>query len=200
MWDDGDYYDASFSIHKSRRYHARLRDFYQTLHNYTTGLNAFAASGAFVAFLGSLTNFAAALSAIVALASLFDSLFQYDSRARLHHDLCARFTRTAAEIETLPETPQSLAHVRSERLKMECDEPAEKRLVERMAENDEARSRGVPESELIHLSKPQRILGYFFTYNMAHLERQRAAREARRAAAANSTVQQPAATTSAPSS
>jgi hypothetical protein len=106
MWNDGDYYDASFGIHKCRRYHAKLRDFYQGVYNYTTGANAFGASGAFVAILGGLTAFAATLSAIVALASLFDSIFKYEMRARLHNDLCARFTRLAAELETLPATPE----------------------------------------------------------------------------------------------
>lgn len=55
MWSDGDYYAASFSIYVSRRYHAKMRDYYQMLYNYTAGFNAFGASGAFVALLGSLT-------------------------------------------------------------------------------------------------------------------------------------------------
>ena len=101
MWDDGDFYEASFGIHKCRRYHAKLRDFYQGAYSYTTAANAFGASGAFVAVLGSLNWLAASLSGIVALASLFDSIFKYESRAREHHELCARFTRLAAELETL---------------------------------------------------------------------------------------------------
>jgi hypothetical protein len=96
MWNEGDYYDASFGIHKCRRYHAKLRDFYQATYNYTTAANAFGASGAFIAVLGSLNALAAVLSAVVALASLFDSIFKYENKARIHHELCARFTSTAA--------------------------------------------------------------------------------------------------------
>ncbi|MCK9914444.1 hypothetical protein MXD81_35335 [Microbacteriaceae bacterium K1510] len=185
MWSDGGYYDASFSIHVSRRYHAKMRDYYQMLYNYTTGFNAFGASGAFVAFLGSLTTLAATLSALVALLSLFDSIFKYESKARKHEELCARFTRLAAKLETLDPTPQNLAAIRSDRLLIECDEPAgERRLIERQAACEEGRARGVAEEDLIHLRRDQRIFGYLFTYGMKHLEDQKAARDKRWAAEA----------------
>jgi len=180
MWNDGDYYDASFSIHVSRRYHAKMRDFYQALYNYTTGFNAFGASGAFVALLGSLTTLAATLSAIVALLSLFDSIFKYESKARKHEELCSRFTRLAAKLETLEPTPQYLAVIRSDRLLIECDEPAgERRLVERQAACEEGRARGIAEEDLIHLRRDQRVFGYWLTYGMKHLEVQKAARDKR---------------------
>ena len=182
MWNDGDYYDASFGIHKCRRYHAKLRDFYQALHSYTTAANAFAASGAFIAIVGSLSVVAGILAAVVALASLFDSIFAYESKARLHHELCARFTRLAADLEKLPETPVNLADVRAKRLLIEADEPGEKRLVDLMASNEEARSRGIAEKDLHPLSWWQCWFGYFFTFGLRRLEREKAKREAERAA------------------
>lgn len=178
MWDDGDFYDASFGINKCRRYHGKLRDFYQAAYNYTTGANAFGASGAFVAVLGSIDWLAASLSGIVALASLFDSIFKYENRARVHHELCNRFTRLAAELETLPATPENLAAVRAKRLLIEADEPGEKRLVERMAANEECRARGIPEAMIIQLSRPQRFFGYIATFGMRRLELEKAKREA----------------------
>jgi hypothetical protein len=178
MWNDGEYYDASFGIHKCRRYHAKLRDFYQAAYNYTTAANAFGASGAFIAVLGSLNVIAAVLSAIVALGSLFDSIFKYENKARIHHELCTRFTKLAAELETLPETPENLATVRAKRLLIEADEPGEKRLVERMANNEEARSRGVAEADLLKLSWFQCNLGYIATFGLRKLEKQKADREA----------------------
>lgn len=177
MWNDGDYYDASFGIHKCRRYHAKLRDFYQGAYNYTTAANAFGASGAFFAILGSLTVVAAILSGLVALASLFDSIFKYENRARCHNDLCGRFTRLAAELEKLPETPENLADIRAKRLLIEADEPSEKRLVDLMASNDEARARGISEDRLHRLKFWQRNVGFIATFGLPRLEREKAKRE-----------------------
>lgn len=106
-WDDDGYYDLSFAIHKSRRYHAHMRDFNQGVFNYITAANAFAASGAFFSIIGGLPWLGAGLSGIVALASLFDSIFRYETRAREHQDLCARFTRLAKRIETTEPTPEN---------------------------------------------------------------------------------------------
>lgn len=178
-WNDDDYYDASFAICKCRRYHAKLRDFYQGAYNYTVAANAFGASGAFVAVIGSQSVVAAILTGGVALASLFESIFKYENRARIHHDLCVRFTRIAEEIEKRPATPENLAFVRTKRLEIEADEPSEKRLVERMASIEEARSRGVAEENLDRLTRAQRSLGYIATFGLHHLERQKAEREKR---------------------
>lgn len=177
-WDDDGYYDASFGVNKSRRYHAKLRDFYQAAYNYTVGFNAFASSGAFVAILGSQPILAGSLSGIVALASLFESIFKYETRARRHGELCIRFTRLAAEIEPMAATPENLAKVRAERLLIEADEPEDKRLVELMASNEEARSRGVQEVRLQPLSWWQCKLGYVFTFGIRRLEQSKAQREA----------------------
>lgn len=182
-WDDDGYYETSFGVNKSRRYHAKLRDFYQSAYNYTVGFNAFAASGAFVAVIGWQPLIAVPLSGIVALASLFESIFKYENRARRHTELCVRFTRLAAEIETLPATPENLAYVKSQRLLIEAEEPDEKRLVELMASNEEARSRGVPESRLQPLTWWQCKLGYVFTFGIRRLEKRKAEREASNEAA-----------------
>ena len=176
-WDDDGYYEAAFGIHKCRRYHAKLRDFYQAAYNYTVASNAFAASATFVAILGSLPILAGFLSAIVATASLFESIFRYEHKARLHADLCTKFTKLAAKLELMEPTPENLAEVRAMRFTLECEEPAEKRLVELMAAREEARSRGVPEAQLHRLSRSQCTFGYLFTFGIRRLEREKAARE-----------------------
>lgn len=176
-WNDGEYYDASFAISKCRRYHALLRDFYQSAHNWTTAVNAFAGSAAFVAVLANASSMAGVLSALFALASIFESIFRYEERARTHHDLCVRFTHLAAELETMPETPEHLAEVRAQRIRIEADETEVKRLVEIRASNEEARARGVPEAKLIRLSRPQCAFGYVFTIGLHRLESQKAALE-----------------------
>jgi hypothetical protein len=141
--------------------------------------NAFGASGAFVAVIGSQSVVAAIQTGAVALASLFESIFKYENRARAHHDLCVRFTRLAEEIERLPATPENLALVRAKRLEIEADEPSEKRLVERMASIEEARARGVSEENLEKLTRAQRNFGYITTFGLHRLEKQKAEREKR---------------------
>ena len=178
-WDDEGYYDFSFAIDKSRRYHALMRDFNQGVFNYITGWNAFAASGAFFSIIGGFPWIGAGLAGVVALASLFDSIFRYETRAREHHDLCARFTRLAKRIAITEPTPENLAKLRAERLEIEADEKSCKRLIDLMAQNGEARARGVPEARLVPLSKWQCRLGYMFTFGLRRLEEAKARREAR---------------------
>jgi hypothetical protein len=190
-WDQGDYYDASFGVHKCRRYHAKLRDFYQAAYNFTVASNACAASGAFVAVLGSLPILAGVLSGIVALASLLESIFRYEHTARYHQDLCRRFTELAAEIERLPATPKNLARIRARRLEIESDETTEKRLIELMASNEEARSRGVVEAQLQPLSWSQCHFGYFKTFGMRRLEKRKAKMEADAAIQAGAVIPTP---------
>jgi hypothetical protein len=178
-WDDDDYYDVSFGINKSRRYHAKLRDFYQGAYNWTVGTNAVAGSAAFVAVLGSQSIVAGILSGIFAVASVLEAIFRYEGKARHHQELCRRFTMLAAEMERLPETPENLAKMRAARLKTEAEETSVKRCVELMASNEEARSRGVPESKLYNLSVWQCNLGYLWTMGLPRLAREKAEREAR---------------------
>jgi hypothetical protein len=64
-WNDGEYYDASFGINKCRRYHALLRDFNQSRHNWSAGISAFAGSSAFVAFLAGSSEITGWLSEVV---------------------------------------------------------------------------------------------------------------------------------------
>ena len=114
--------------------------------------DAFAASGAFIAILGSQPLIAGTLAGAVALASLLESIFKYETKARKHDELCIRFTKLAARLERLKATPRNLTIVRAERLLIEAEEPDERRLVEIMAHNEEARGRGVLESKLQPLS------------------------------------------------
>jgi hypothetical protein len=177
-WADSPYYEVSCSVHKCRRYHAKLRDFYQGAYNWTVAGNAITGSAAFVAILASNPFYLGTiLSGVFAVASSLEAIFKYETKARAHHDLSVRFTKLAAEIEELQETPDNLARVRAERLRIEADEPAEKRLVEIMASNDELRARGVPESKLHRVSWCQSKFGYIWTWGLRRLEREKSARE-----------------------
>jgi hypothetical protein len=176
-WNDGEYYDASFGINKCRRYHALLRDFYQSLHNWSAGISAFAGSSAFIAFLAGSPEITGWLSAVFGLVSTFELIFRYEERVRYHNDPCVRFTNLAAKLEITPETLEELGRIRAKRITIEADENEVKRLVEIRASVEEARSRGIPEAKLIKLSRPQRVLGYLFTFGLSRLEKQKALME-----------------------
>jgi hypothetical protein len=176
-WEDGEYYDASFGINKSRRYHALLRDFYQSMHNWSAGISAFAGSSAFVSFLADAPQITGWLAGVFGLISIFELIFRYEERARAHNDLCRRFTHLAAELEKTPETPEELGRIRAKRIEIEADEADVKRLIEIRASNEEARARGIPESRLVRLGPLQRVFGYMFTFGLRKLEKSKAAME-----------------------
>lgn len=169
-WQDGDYYNASFGVHKCRRYHQKMRDHYRRLHRMLVIANIVGGSAAFVAVMSPWQAAAALFTGIVAAASIIDYIFSAERASTAHHDLAVRFTRLASEMELLAEIPENLAAVRAKRLEIEVDEPSELRLVDLMAANDESRARGVPERELIPLSWAQSRLGYFGTFGMARIE------------------------------
>ncbi len=173
-WDDDRYYDISYAVHRSRRYHAYLRDHYRSLHDGISVLTVFGASSAFFALLGNLTEIATGLTAIIGLGSLIDLLLGFGKKSELHNDLCRRFTNLAANIESWDATPENLTKARSARVRIECDEPSIKRLVDLMADNDEAKSRGVGSEFLVPLSWWQRKFGCFFTFGMSRLDKWRA--------------------------
>jgi hypothetical protein len=177
-WDDGDFNDASFGIHKCRRYHQMLRDRFGLIHRMLVSLNVFAASGVFFAVQASWPTLTSWLALTVATVSIFDYIFSAEKASALHDDLARRFTNLAADLESLEPTIENLRRVRADRLRIEADEPALKRLIDIRAANDEARSRGVRECDLAPLSLGQRIMGHHVTYGVSDLERWKAEREA----------------------
>jgi len=181
-WDEGDYYAASFSVHKCRRYHARMRDFYRGVHRLILGLTIFAASAAFGATLGHWSTLAASLSAVIACISVLDYAFGTGEAASQHHNLCRRFTRLAERIEQWKPTPENLSKARSQRLRIEADEPSEKRLVDLWAEGEEIRARGGDVADIPPLNRRQVFFGRMFTFGMRRIERWHAEREKQRAA------------------
>jgi hypothetical protein len=171
-WDDGDFYDVAFAIHRSRRYHAKMRAFYQTFHDYTTAATAISGASGFVAIVADAAVIAKVLTAIVAIASSLDLVFGFDKKAALHDGLCRRFTDLAARLEEWDQTIENLRRAKEARLEIEKDEPSEKRLIDLIAQNEESRSRGVSTDKLVKLTWWQRRFGYLFTFGMKEIEAQ----------------------------
>ena len=169
-WNSGECYDISFSIHKSRRYNAKLRDFYHTVHSLMKVSIAFAASGAFLAILGSLPKTGALLAGFVAIASFLDMFLDAGNKAAIHGQNAAEFSKLAADLEQWEANPENLSKARARRIRIEAHEPHEKRLVDLMADNEEARSRGCLEAQLMPLSRMQRTFGFLFDFGLKRIE------------------------------
>jgi hypothetical protein len=169
-WNNDGYYDVSFAINKSRRYHAKMRAFYQSCHDYTTAATAISGASGFIAVLAQSSRLAAGLTAIVAIASTLDLVFGFDKKAAIYDGLCRRFTELASQIEGWRPTPENLTKARERRLQIEADEPTERRIVDLMAQNEECRARGVSSDELLRISRLQRMFGYVFTFGLKRIE------------------------------
>jgi hypothetical protein len=169
-WDDDGYYDVSFVVNRSRRYHAKMRAFYQSCHDYTTAATAISGTSGFIAVLANSSHLAAWLTAIVAIASTLDLVFGFDKKAAVHDVLCRRFTELASQIVEWNATPENLTKARERRLKIEADEPTERRIIDLIAQNEECRARGVELEKLLRISRLQRMLGYVFTFGLKRIE------------------------------
>lgn len=176
-WNDGEYYFCSFAVHKSRRYHAKMRAFYQTCYDLTVAATAITGSAAFVSLFGDAPTLAKWLTGTIAIASTLELVFGFSKKAELHNRLCRRFTKLAASLEKMPVTTDSLITVRSKRLQIERDEPTEKRLIDLVAYNEESRSRGVSAENLVPISKYQRVFGYVCTFGLTKIDQWWATRE-----------------------
>lgn len=183
-WDHSPYYEVSFGINRSRRYHAKMQDFYQRWYDYTNVGNALCGAGAFLALFGGKDSFAAQiLIGAVTLFSTVATVLGPAKKARTHSDLVRKFTLLAAELVKREPTPTNLKWAISQRLKIEEGEPPVRRLIDILAENEEHRARGVPESELVPLSSWQRFFGYWRDFGMKRLEDWKDAQERRHLAA-----------------
>ncbi|WP_072391909.1 hypothetical protein [Hyphomicrobium sp. CS1BSMeth3] len=181
-WDESPYYETSFGVHKSRRYHAKMRDFYRSTHQFILLGNIVFSSVAFASAMWWWPGAAAALSALVALASTADYFVKTEKVAAQYDDLCRRFTNLAEEIERWKPTPENLREAKARRLSIEADEPTCKQLVEIWADGEETRARGGDPTDIPPLCSLQRRLGPIATFGMPALERWHAERERQRSA------------------
>lgn len=183
-WNEGPYYEVSFGINRSRRYHARMQDFYQRWYDYTNVGNALCGAGAFLALFGGKDSLVAqVLIGAVTLFSTVATVLGPAKKAKVHSDLTRKFTALAADLVKREPTSANLKWAKAQRLKIEEGEPPVRRLIDILAENEEHRARGVPESDLAPLSSSQRFFGYWRDFGMTRLEKWKDEQERRHLAA-----------------
>lgn len=178
-WDDDDFYQTSFAIDKSRRYHAKMQSFYQSWSDLTNILVALAGLGAFLALFGGKdSTLAQYFVGSVTVLSTIGSKLGPAKKARLHADLSRRFTDLAGDVAMMDATPNNLRKVKGARLRIEKDELPVRRLIDFVARNEELRARGRPENEIAPLTRAQRALGYCATFGLSSIDAWNAKREA----------------------
>lgn len=173
-WDDGPYYDLSVNLGKSQRYHSAMCEFYTRGHDIAQALTAISGSSAFVALLPDNPNTLVPkiLTAVVALSTTLDLVFNPAKKADIHAALHKRFTHLAGEQRAATPNAESFQRIYSKRLEIEADEPPVRRLIDIKAQNDECRSRGVPIEGLVPLGFWQESwFGYLFTFGTRGLEK-----------------------------
>lgn len=170
-WDDEGFYQSSFAIDKSRRYHAKMQAFYQSWSDLTNILVALAGLGAFLALFGGKDSILAqCFVAAVTVLSTIGSKLAPAKKARLHADLSRRFTDLAGNIAMMDANANNLKKAKAARLRIEKDEPPVRRLIDFVARNEELRARGRPESEIAPLSRWQKTFGYCATFGMDSID------------------------------
>lgn len=168
------FYDLSFSVHKTCRYHDKMRSFYRACTTFTKVVTIVSGSGIFLLLLGDFERTAQFASASIALIAVLDLVFSPDRLAQEHQARYRDFTTLARDLEAAEQTDESYRKIRSGQLEIEHRSPPIKRLVDLMARNDECRARNFPPHCLVPLSRAQRWLGYIVTFGMARLERWKA--------------------------
>ncbi|MFG1209824.1 hypothetical protein [Xanthobacter flavus] len=173
-WDTGDYYDASFAVKKSRRYHERLSSFYSGMSAIVSVANMILGSTAFITLAGGKSTIVAQIcSVLVVSLSGAEKFYKLNAKSQTHEALKKQFIDLDIKLVKLSPTPKNLETVVSRRLEIEKGDFPVKRLVDLMAANDVMGELGYPHEDLVPLGWWQERLGYFFTFGMKRLERWR---------------------------
>jgi hypothetical protein len=153
--DEGELVALGFGVNRSLRYHAKRRAFLDTLHRLSMLLATIGGSGTFVAALGKAglaDIMLQVFAAIVALAVAFDRVFNLSEAARTHDNLYRRFSDLATKMDAAEHVTVTLLHAwKSERRRIEKDEPAALSVLNIMCHNQEVIAGGYDPVELYRL-------------------------------------------------
>jgi len=162
--------NLDFAVHRSRRYHNKLKAYYDGLNRTAMTLVLIGGSATFGNLTASMGENAGAVnwlaviaSAVVTGLAAFDRTFGLAEKARLHQDLYRRFCALAAEIAVAgaETSARQLNAFEAARLHIEADEPGEKRIVNLICHNEEALARG--QSNLYEIPRHAVWLAYVWT-------------------------------------
>jgi hypothetical protein len=137
---------TDFGVHKSLRYHAKRRAFFDGLHRFSMAVIAITGSAAFLTLIGGDASVYGKIAAtIAAFASAFELTLSLPERARDHGALYERFSNLAvklAELDPNALDPAAVRKLMAERLTIEASEPIALTALNILCHNEEAEARG----------------------------------------------------------
>jgi hypothetical protein len=134
-----------FEVHKSIRYHAKRRSFFDKCNNITRAASAIFAAGAVVSVVGGSPIVITVVAISIAVLSSIDLVIDYSRRARIYDDLYRDFCELAATIEEHPHPRE--AQVRTwaaKKLRIQAKEPTSLDVLNVICANEELEGRGYP--------------------------------------------------------
>lgn len=161
-----DLISTDFGVHKSLRYHAKRRAFFDSLHRFAMAIIAITGSAAFFTFFSDASTVSKVAALFAAVASVLELTMSFPERAREHGELYQRFSDLAARLARLdPGTiePSVLRELRAERLIIEADEPIAMTALNILCHNEEAEARGYGSDEIYRIGWLQRMVMQFGT-------------------------------------
>ena len=156
-------YALDFAVAKSIRYHAKMRRFFDRLHQISVAISALTASAAVATLTvaGGDHRLALWLSAGVALVTTLDLVIGFSERARTYDGLLRRFSDLRVRLVRNP--APSAAEMRAfmaDRLEIEKDEPLERAVLNLICNNEELVARGFPRENEARVSWWRRQCAY----------------------------------------
>jgi hypothetical protein len=151
-----------FEVHKSVRYHAKRRSFFDNCNNFTRAVSAIFAAGAIVSIVGGSPVATIIVAALLATLSSIDLVIDFSRRARMYDDLYKEFSELAAKIEE--NSIWDDAHIRlfsAQKLRIEAKEPTVLEVLNVVCANEELEGRGY--DYRYHVRRLQRLFRHFFS-------------------------------------
>ena len=163
----GDLVALDFGVHKSIRYHAKRRAFFDVAHRFAMLVAVVGGSGAFFALIGDKTAVGQVAALLVAVATALDLVFALSENAREHDKLAERFSDLAVELaraERAGVGVRQIAELTAKRLTLEKSEPTALDALNVICHNEEAESRGYGRDHLYRVGWGQKIFAQLITF------------------------------------
>lgn len=153
-----------FGVHKSLRYHAKRRSFFEALHRASVAIIAIGGTSAFVTIVQGQPEVGKWIALVLAIVALLDVVIGYAEHARRHDSLYWRFSDLAADIARTGEPSEENIRLWLERrLLVEKDEPTLIAALNVRCHNEEAQARGYGPDHLYRVRWYQAAFSHFLT-------------------------------------
>jgi hypothetical protein len=139
------WYELSFSIARSLRYHAKRRAFFERCNQLTRALSAIFGAATVAAVIKGVPWITATMGAAVGISTALDLVFDFSRRAMLFDDLYRRFADLSVEIVSCDPSPENVRRIMIKRLLIEKEEPTLLSILNVLCSNEERIARGYPD-------------------------------------------------------